>query len=68
MTSGGTGSALGSIFKGERKHVLEVLSAEGTSAELGTQGSPVGDERTASSPGNTFVRSYLQLSFDGHLD
>lgn len=68
LTCVGTGSTLGSIFfKGIRQHFLEVFSTERTSVELGPEESPVGVERTVSSPGNTFVHSYLQVSFDGHV-
>lgn len=56
----GTGSTLGSIFKGKRKHLLEVCSTERTPVELGPYESLVGVEQMVSSPGNTFVHSYLQ--------
>lgn len=59
LTCVGTGSTLGSIFKGKRKHLLEVCSTERTPVELGPSESLVGVEQTVSSPGNTFVHSYL---------
>lgn len=36
--------------------------------ELGPSESLVGVEQMVSSPGNTFVHSYLQSVFDGHMD
>lgn len=69
MTCVGTGSTLGSIFKGRRKHLLEVFCTERMPVELDPHNeSPVGAEQMVSSPGNTFVRSYLQVSSDGHME
>lgn len=64
----GAHSTPGGIFKGRRKHLLEVCSTERTPVEVGPSESLVGVEQMVSSPGNTFVHSYLQGVFDGHMD
>lgn len=69
LTCVGTGSTDGSIFKGRRKNIDLRFSPQKIPVELGPYDeSLIGAEQMASSPGNTFVHSYLQVSFDGHME